>query len=303
MPSPAYRRISRRGATRAIGVAAAIAVGFGLAGAAATCGGSDDFLLATTTSVNDSGLLDELVPVFERESGINVKVIAVGTGAALRMAELGNADALFVHAPSAEQVLVEQGDVVDRRLVAYNDFLIAGPPDDPAGLAGMDDVAAALTRLSQAGAEGRARFLSRGDDSGTHKREQALWVEAGLQPTGEWYLESGQGMGASLQVASQRRAYVLTDRATFLALRGDLDLAPLVERDPLLINLYSVMRVNPDKGDIHADAAIAWLRFITRDDVQARIAAFRAEEFGRPLFIPAAGNSEAEVTAEFAASR
>jgi tungstate transport system substrate-binding protein len=301
MPHPAYRRISRAGAVRGIGTVAAVVVGLVLAGAVATCGGPDDFLLATTTSVNDSGLLDELAPVFERESGVNVKVIAVGTGAALRMAELGNADALFVHAPSAELELVENGDVVDRQLVAYNDFLIAGPADDPAGLAGIGDVRDALARLAQAGAEGRARFLSRGDDSGTHKRELALWTAAGVPPRGEWYLESGQGMGASLQVASQRRAYVLTDRATFLALRSDLDLVPLAERDPLLINLYSVMRVNPDKGDIHADAAIAWVRFITRDDVQARIGAFRAEDFGRPLFIPAAGSSEAEVTAEFAA--
>ena len=305
MSRSAYRYLSRVPVARVIALAAGLLVGLALMGVVATCGDGapDDLLLATTTSVNDSGLLDDLVPVFEGETGINVKVIAVGTGAALRMAELGNADALFVHAPSAEQALVEAGDVIDRRLVAYNDFLIAGPADDPAGLAGLDDVSVALTQLARAGADERALFLSRGDDSGTHKRERALWSAIDVQPLGEWYLESGQGMGATLQVASQRRAYVLTDRATFLALRDDLDLVPLVQRDPALINLYSVMRVNPDKGDIHADAAVAWLGFITRDDVQVRIGAFRAEEFGRPLFIPAAGSTEAEAMAEFAAGR
>ena len=188
MSPPAYRYFGRGAARRVIALAAGLLAGLALVAVIGTCGddGPDDLLLATTTSVNDSGLLDELVPVFERETGINVKVIAVGTGAALRMAELGNADALFVHAPSAELALVEAGDVIDRRLVAYNDFLIAGPADDPAGLAGMDDVGVALTRLAHEGAEARARFLSRGDDSGTHKRELALWAAIGVQPQGAW---------------------------------------------------------------------------------------------------------------------
>lgn len=270
----------------------------------AACGGdaeSDELLLATTTSVNDSGLLDEIVPIFEEESGINVKVIAVGTGAALRMAELGNADALFVHAPDSERALVEAGDVTNRQLVAYNDFLIAGPPDDPAGVGGLRDVTLALATIAAAGGEGSATFLSRGDDSGTHKRERALWAAAGLDPGGGWYLESGQGMGASLQVANQREAYVLTDRATFLALGDDLDLVPLVERDGRLINLYSAMQVSPEKSGVRARAAAAWVAFITRGDIQERIGVFRAEEFGRPLFLPAAGRSEAEAIAEFAA--
>ena len=273
-----------------------------LAALLVACGddGPGELLLATTTSVNDSGLLDDLVPIFEEETGINVKVIAVGTGAALRMAELGNADALFVHAPDAERALVEAGDVFNRRLVAYNDFLIAGPPDDPAGLAGESDIVVALTRLAAAGRDGSGLFLSRGDDSGTHKRELSLWESAGVGPGGEWYLESGQGMGASLQIANQRRAYILTDRATFLALSDGLELAPLVERDGRLINLYSVMQVSPDKNGIKSAAAAAWVAFITRADVQERIGAFRAAEFGRPLFFPAAGRSEAEATAEFA---
>ena len=268
----------------------------------AACGGDEDFLLATTTSLNDSGLLDDLVPMFEAETGVNVKVIAVGTGAALRMAELGNADALLVHAPEAERALVASGDIVNRRLVAYNDFLIVGPPQDPAGLAGERSVVAALRRLRAAAEAGDALFLSRGDDSGTHKRELALWAAAGLTPDGDWYLESGQGMGASLQVADQREAYVLSDRATFLSLSANLALVSVVERDPLLINLYSVMQVNPEKGEINAEPAAQWAAFLIRSAVQERIGAFRREEFGRSLFVPAAGLSEDEAAAAFAAA-
>ena len=268
----------------------------------AACGGDEDFLLATTTSLNDSGLLDDLVPMFEAETGVNVKVIAVGTGAALRMAELGNADALLVHAPEAERALVASGDIVNRRLVAYNDFLIVGPPQDPAGLAGERSVVAALRRLRAAAEAGDTLFLSRGDDSGTHKRELALWAAAGLTPDGDWYLESGQGMGASLQVADQREAYVLSDRATFLSLSANLDLVSVVERDPLLINLYSVMQVNPEKGEINAKPAAQWAAFLIRSAVQERIGAFRREEFGRSLFVPAAGLSEDEAAAAFAAA-
>ncbi len=261
---------------------------------AAACG-SGGLILATTTSVNDSGLLDELVPLFEERTGVNVKVIAVGTGAALRMAELGNADALFVHAPGAERALLDAGDVVNRHLVAYNDFLIVGPPTDPAAIAGEPDVETALARI----AASRSRFVSRGDDSGTHKKELALWEGAGVEPGGSWYQETGQGMGATLTIASQRRAYVLTDRATLLALSDNLDLVPISESDPLLINLYSVMQVDPGKGNINAAAAAAWVDFMLTNEAQDLIATFRLEEFGRPLFVPAAGQTEAEATLEF----
>ena len=277
----------------------AAVVGFSILGLA--CSGSDggDLLLATTTSVNDSGLLDDLVPIFEDETGINVKVIAVGTGAALRMGELGNADALFVHAPPSEKALVVAGDVVNRNLIAFNDFLIVGPPDDPAGLAGITDVESALALISDVGDGDGVRFVSRGDDSGTHKKELALWEAAGIEPAGDWYLESGQGMGATLNVADQRRAYTLTDRATFLALSDRLDLVPLSETDPLLINLYSAMQVNPDKGRINADAAAAWVAFLLRDDIQTRLGQFRREEFGRSLFVPAGGLTEQQATQRF----
>ncbi len=268
-------------------------------------GGNDggELLLATTTSLNDSGLLDDLVPIFEDETDINVKVIAVGTGAALRMGELGNADALFVHAPPSEKELVAAGDVINRRLVAFNDFLIVGPPGDPAGLAGIADVESALALISDVGDGDGVRFVSRGDDSGTHNKELALWESAGIEPSGGWYLESGQGMGASLNVADQRRAYTLTDRATFLALSARLDLVPLSETDPLLINLYSVMQVDPGKGRINDAAAAAWIDFLLRDDIQARIGEFRREEFGRSLFVPAGGQTEEQATATFSSGR
>lgn len=273
---------------------------------AAACGGDDgtpvrapglepDLLLVATTSLNDSGLLDVLVPLFERRSGVNVKLIAVGSGAALRLAKDGNADALLVHAPDAERALLAAGDVIDRRLVAYNDFLIVGPPADPAALAGLVDAAAALAAIARA----QARFLSRGDDSGTHARERALWAAAGIDPGGGWYEESGQGMGATLTIAGQRRAYLLTDRGTFLALGDQLDLVPLVEGDPAFLNLYSVLRINPEKGGIHFNAAALWADFMLSDLVQSTIRDFGRERFGQPLFVPAAGKSEAQVLVEF----
>ena len=262
------------------------------------CGGDAELILATTTSTENSGLLDELVPIFEESRGINVKVIAVGTGAALRMAEEGNVDALLVHAPDAEKALVESGDVINRRIVAYNDFVLVGPPDDPAGIRGERDIETALTGVAAA----EAQFLSRGDDSGTHKKELALWAAAQLDPAGNWYVESGQGMGASLTIADQREAYILTDRGTFLALSPALDLGVVSESDPELINIYSVMQVEPGKGQINADEAAAWVAFLLEPETQDRIEAFRREEFGRSLFIPARGRSEAETIDDFAAA-
>lgn len=269
---------------------------------AAACGGDGDdsqiggnLILATTTSVENSGLLDALVPIFEERTGVNVQVIAVGTGAALRMGEDGNADALLVHAPAAEQVLVDAGDVINRHLIAYNDFILLGPPSDPAGIAGERDVETALTQIARS----ESRFISRGDDSGTHKKELALWAPAAIEPGGDWYEETGQGMGASLTIADQKSAYILSDRGTFLALSDDLDLVVASEGDPELINLYSVMQVNPAKGNINAEAAAAWVAFLQEDAIQDRIEVFRRDEFGRSLFIPTRGQSEAETIAAF----
>ncbi|MDE2744826.1 MAG: substrate-binding domain-containing protein [Chloroflexota bacterium] len=277
-------------------------VALAVASLAAACSGDpgyneDELILATTTSLNDSGLLDELVPIFEAEEDVKVKIIAVGTGAALRMGAEGNADVLLTHAPASEQVLVEAGDVTARTLVAYNDFVIVGPADDPAGVAGMTDVSAALAQIAAAG----AAFASRGDDSGTHKKELSLWSDAGLSPSVEsdgWYLDVGQGMSATLTVANQRSAYTLTDRGTYLALSSDLvDLIPLVEGDPKLLNFYSVMEVDGGKGRINHVASAAFSKFLTRRDIQMLISEYLLEQYGRPLFFPAAGETEESISA------
>ena len=276
--------------------------GFALFGFTAACSGEpgyneDELILATTTSLNDSGLLDQLVPMFEAEEEIAVKIIAVGTGAALRMGVEGNADVLLTHAPASEQRLVEDGDVTSRTLVAYNDFVIVGPLDDPAGVEGVSDVSAAMATIASSGSS----FASRGDDSGTHKKELTLWLDTGFSPAheaAEWYLEVGQGMSATLTVANQRGAYTLTDRGTYLALSEDLtNLRPLVEGDARLLNFYSVMQVSGAKGRINTVASKAFSEFLARDDIQAMIGEYLRQRYGQPLFIPAAGKSEEAIRA------
>ena len=273
---------------------------------AAGCGGDpgynqDELILATTTSLNDSGLLDELAPIFEAEEGVRVKIIAVGTGAALRMGVDGNADVLLTHAPDAEQELVDAGDVTSRTLIAYNDFVIVGPADDPARVAEMPDAAIALANIFAFCVGGPCEFASRGDDSGTHKKELDLWNAVDIDPSisgGDWYLEVGQGMSATLTVANQRGAYTLTDRGTYLSLLEDIrELVILVEGDPRLLNFYSVMEVDGGKGRINTEAARAFADFLTREDTQAMIGEFLQAEYGRPLFIPAAGSSEEAISA------
>src|SRR5690349_20738759 len=203
---------------------------------------SREIILATTTSTRDAGLLDSLLPVFERQSGYQVKVIAVGSGEALELGRRGDADLVLSHAPAAERVLVDSGYFVRRRLVMHNVFLIVGPPDDPAGIRGMGSAVAALRRIDSLGAP----FASRGDHSGTHLRELELWRRAGVSaPAGVWYMESGQGMGQTLQMAEEKRAYALTDIATYLAWRDRVSLVPLVQGDPALYNVYHVLELNP----------------------------------------------------------
>ena len=242
-------------------------------------------ILATTTSTYDSGLLDALLPEFERETGYKVKVIAVGTGQALRMGREGNADVLLTHAPEAEKPLVEAGWVVDYQYVMYNDFVLVGPEDDPAGVRQAQDVVEAMQRIARAGAP----FVSRGDDSGTHKRERSLWKAAGIDPRGQpWYMESGQGMGATLRIASEKGAYTLTDRGTYLALQDTLNLVILFEGDPRLRNVYHIMRVNPEKWPhVNVEGGRALVAFFLKPETQQRIAAFGVDRFGRPLFYPA----------------
>ena len=258
---------------------------------------AEELILATTTSTYDSGLLDALLPDFEKQTGYTVKVIAVGTGKALRIGKEGNADVLLTHAPAAEKPLVDEGWVVDYTLVMYNDFVVVGPPEDPAGLHEATSVADAFSRIAQV----EALFATRGDDSGTHKKEQAIWKAAGLNPEGaSWYLETGQGMGATLRVASEKGAYTLTDRGTFLALRETLSLDIVFEGDPVLLNIYHIMRVNPERyPHVNAEGGKALIAFFVDPAVQERIGRFGVEKFGQPLFHPAAGMTMEELKAKF----
>ena len=247
-----------------------------------------DIILATTTSTQDSGLLDALLPVFEKETGYRVKTIAVGTGQSLAMAEKGEADAVLCHAPSAEKPLVEAGAVIDYRVVMHNDFLIVGPPDDPAGIKGKPSAEAMREILAK-----EALFVSRGDDSGTNKKEISLWKQAGASPAGQKnYIESGQGMGATLQMASEKRAYTLTDRGTYLSQKSHLGLEILSEGDKSLLNVYHVMEVNPAKFDrVNAEGAKAFVEFMTAPRTQEMIGEFGKEKFGQSLFFPDAGKT------------
>jgi len=251
--------------------------------------GPKEIILATTTSTEDSGLLDVLVPEFEKDSGYNLKVIAVGSGQALAMGERGDADVLLVHAPSSEKKLVDSSAAINRRLVMHNDFIILGPDKDPAGIKGMSSSVDALKKVFDTGSS----FISRGDDSGTDKLEKSLWKKAELDPKGKsWYEESGQGMGATLQIANQRDAYIICDRATYLAQGAGLSLTLLVEGDPVLLNVYSVMQVNPDEFDlVNGPGGKAFADFMVSDKAQQMIDAFVDKKSGKPLFTPDAGKT------------
>jgi len=254
-----------------------------------------EIIMATTTSTQDSGLLDLLVPDFEIKTGYIVQIIAVGTGKALEMGDQGNADVLLVHAPVAEKAIMDSGSGKDRLLVMHNDFIIVGPPDDPAVIKGAATAAEAFQKIAQAG----AAFVSRGDDSGTHKMELGLWDKAGIFPEGDWYIESGQGMGATLKIASEEHAYILTDRATYLATQEGLDTDILVEGDPALLNVYHVITVNPEKwSKANYDGAIAFAKYMTSHEVQAMIAEFGVDKFGQPLFFPDANKTEDDLGLE-----
>lgn len=244
-----------------------------------------DLILATTTSTQDSGLLDVLIPLFEKQTGYTVKVVAVGTGAALRMGERGDADVLLVHAPDAEEAFMAKGHGSERKYVMYNDFIIVGPAADPAHIRGMKDAVEALKRIAHA----QVLWISRGDDSGTHKKEKHLWREAGIDPTqvatSPWYQETGQGMGATLRIASEKQGYTLTDRGTYLHLKHTLSLDILVQGDERLYNVYHVIVVNPKKHpNVNVEGARAFADFITSPQVQDIIRSYGVDEFGEPLF-------------------
>ena len=251
-----------------------------------------NLLLVSTTSTQDSGLLDVLLPAFTTKTGYNVQLVAVGSGQALKIAEQGNSDVILLHSPAAEKEFVANGFGIDRRLVMHNDFVIVGPPPDPAGIRATNPVEA-LKKIFAS----HVTFVSRGDDSGTHVKELALWKNAGLDPAGQdWYLETGQGQGATLTIASEKGAYALTDRGTFLAYKSNVDLEILVEGDPFLLNVYHVITVNPEKWpNVDLEGAKAFADFITSSEGQDIIAGFGIEKYGQPLFFPDADKTDAEL--------
>ncbi len=252
-------------------------------------------ILATTTSTQDSGLLDALVPAFEKQTGYVVKTIAVGTGQALAMGRRGEADVLLVHAPAEEKKLVDEGFAASRRLVMHNDFVIVGPPADPAGIKGDGSSRDAFARIARAG----ALFLSRGDESGTHSKEKAIWKAAGVNPDGQrWYQQTGLGMGETLNVASEKGGYTLSDRGTLLA-RGKarpLALELLVQGEPGLLNVYHVIEVSPARWPkVNAAGAKAFADFLVSRPGQELIGKFGVDKVGAPLFFPDAGKPESAV--------
>jgi tungstate transport system substrate-binding protein len=252
-----------------------------------------EIIFATTTSVQDTGLLDVVVPMFEKESGYRVKAVAVGTGQALALAGRGEADVILAHAPDAEKKYVSEGSLVNRRLVMHNAFLLAGPSADPAKVKGSKKAVEALRKI----AEAKSTFVSRGDDSGTHKLEMKLWGRVGMKPAGEWYLEAGQGMGRTLGIAGEKQAYVISDRATYLAFQKTIGLSVLLEGDPVFLNLYHVMGVNAEKfPKVNAAGGKAFADFLLSAKVQEVLKTFGKEKFGEPLFYPDAGRTEAALT-------
>jgi len=250
---------------------------------------STSVILATTTSTQDSGLLDVLVPMFERETGYTVKTIAVGTGQALELGSRGEADVVLVHAPALELKYVADGALRDRRLVMHNDFILVGPPGDRAAIKGTTTAAEAFKKIAERG----ARFVSRGDNSGTHAKERALWKAADMTPHGSWYVESGQGMGATLTIASEKGAYALSDRATYLAWAKRIQLVIVLEGDAPLLNIYHVIEVNPARHPrVNAVGGRAFVNFLVSPATQALIRTFGVAKFGQPLFFPDAGKPE-----------
>jgi tungstate transport system substrate-binding protein len=261
------------------------------------CGGTDQaagpsdeksLILATTTSTQDSGLLDELLPAFTEDTGWQVKPLAVGSGQAIELGRRGEADVLLVHSPKAEEEFVAEGTAGRRTLVMHNDFVLVGPEGDPAGIKGVP-AEEAMAKIAASG----TGFVSRGDESGTHAREKQLWEQNGIVPSGQWYRATGQGMGATLRVASETSAYTLTDRATYLSQKGNLALEVLNEGDRALLNIYHVIEMTERAGDrVQPDGARAFADWITGREAQRMIGEFGEEEFGQALFVPDAGKDE-----------
>jgi tungstate transport system substrate-binding protein len=246
-----------------------------------------NIILATTTSTQDTGLLDVLIPIFEKETGYFVKTIAVGSGQAMAMGQKGEADVLLVHSPDAEKKFIADGFGINRQLVMHNDFVIVGPAADPAKIKGTKSSAAALKLIAGA----NALFVSRGDNSGTHAKEKTLWKKADVNPVGQkWYQETGSGMGQTLNVTAEKKGYTLTDRGTYLSLKKNLGLDILVEGDSALLNIYHVIEVNVDKWPkVNVAGAKAFADFMISKKTQSIVKTFGIDKFGSPLFFPDAG--------------
>jgi tungstate transport system substrate-binding protein len=258
--------------------------------------GSDrELILATTTSTQDSGLLDVLVPLFEQQSGYQVKTVSVGTGAALQLGGRGEADVVLVHAPAAEKQWMAQGNGTERLLVMHNDFILVGPGDDPGHVKGASSAVDAMTKIADA----KSTFVSRGDNSGTQQAELMLWQQAKIDPKGlPWYVESGSGMGQTLTIADQKRAYTISDRATWLAWTGKIDLPILLDGDKAMFNVYHVMPVNSARFpnvNINVAGAQAFAEFMVSPDTQAVIGGFGVDKYGQQLFVPDAGKRDEDL--------
>jgi tungstate transport system substrate-binding protein len=247
-------------------------------------------ILATTTSTQDSGLLDVLLPLFEKETGYFVKTIAVGSGQAMAMGQKGEADVLLVHSPAAEKKFVAEGYGINRRIIMHNDFIIVGPPGDSAKIKGIKLASEAFKKIASA----NALFLSRGDNSGTHAKEKLIWKAAAINPEREkWYQQTGLGMGQTLNVTAEKKGYTLADRGTYLALKKNLGLDILVEGDAILLNIYHVIEVNPAKWPkVNAAGGKAFADFMVSKETQDIIKTFGVDKFGSPLFFPDAGKKE-----------
>lgn len=243
-----------------------------------------NIILATTTSTQDSGLLDVLIPMFEKETGYFVKTIAVGSGQAMAMGQKGEADVMLVHSPDAEKKFIEQGYGINRRLIMHNDFIIVGPGADPAKIKGVKSSTEALKVIAKV----NALFLSRGDNSGTNAQEKKLWKQASINPEGQkWYQQTGLGMGQTLNVTSEKKGYTLADRGTYLAMKKNLGLDILVEGDAALLNIYHIMEINVTKWPkVNADGAKAFADFMVSKKTQDIIKTFGVDKFGSPLFFP-----------------
>jgi tungstate transport system substrate-binding protein len=249
-----------------------------------------NLILATTTSTQDSGLLDVLIPVFEKKTGYFVKTIAVGSGQAMAMGQKGEADVMLVHSPAAEKKFMAENGGINRLIVMHNDFVVVGADADPAAIKRAANAVYAFRKIEAAG----SLFLSRGDNSGTHAKEKAVWKSSGISPDGQkWYQQTGLGMGQTLNVASEKKAYTLADRGTYLSLKKNLGLVILQEGDPILLNVYHVMQVNPAKWPkVNAGGAKAFSDFMVSAETQGIIRTFGVEKFGGPLFFPDAGKPE-----------